>query len=527
MSTMSEKSRTHTVLCVLGLCIWNLACAIDATALSVALPTISNELHADSISIYWAGAAFVLCSAVFQPIFASITAFGQRFAILLALSFFTVGSIVCALSHNVATLIAGRCLQGCGGGGLIILTYVVMASLFNLEQRSQYTSVIGMVWTVGTVCGPVIGGGFAEVSWRGIFWLNVPLAAISFFLVVFYMHIEQKPPESIMARLKKIDWLGCFLLSTSLTLITMSISWGGVMYSWSSWRTLVPLIGGVLVLVGWVMYSYSGIISNPMIPLVVLNDRTAAISYFGNLVHGLAQFGILYYLPLYYQVALSYSPLISGLALLPQCLLSGPSTAITGLLIAKTHLTKPFSFIGWLLFTYGLTELNLLTSSTTVFDWIILNIPSGIGLGILFASLSLSTQASAENRADCSPEEKVKVKTFSAGLNPFFRAVGQASGIAIGQSVFSNQISARLGPETGRDAVALVSELKNLEVSDPQRVVIVNAFVGSLRVLWWILVSTTALLAVLTLFTRDFAFVIDESVESEMAEVRCSDGESA
>lgn len=72
---------------------------------------------------------------------------------------------MCALANNAAILIAGRCLQGCGGGGLIILTYVVMASLFSLEQRSQYTSVIGMIWTVGTVCGPVIGGGFAESSW--------------------------------------------------------------------------------------------------------------------------------------------------------------------------------------------------------------------------------------------------------------------------------------------------------------------------------------------------------------------------
>lgn len=72
---------------------------------------------------------------------------------------------MCALAHNAAVLIAGRCLQGCGGGGLIILTYVVMASLFSLEKRSQYTSVIGMIWTVGTVCGPVIGGGFAEISW--------------------------------------------------------------------------------------------------------------------------------------------------------------------------------------------------------------------------------------------------------------------------------------------------------------------------------------------------------------------------
>lgn len=118
------------------------------------------------------------------------------------------------------------------------------------------------------------------------------------------MHIEQKPMASTMTQLKKIDWVGCILLSASLTLILMSISWvctlspvaklslhllqGGIMYSWGSWRTILPLVLGIVILFGWVVYSYSGIKSDPMIPLVVLNDRTAAISYFGNLVHGLA-----------------------------------------------------------------------------------------------------------------------------------------------------------------------------------------------------------------------------------------------
>jgi hypothetical protein len=238
------------------------------------------------------------------------------------------------------------------------------------------------------------------------------------------------------------------------------------------------------------------------------------------------QFGLLYYLPLYYQAALGYSPIISGLALLPQCLLSGPFTAITGLLIAKTHVTKPFSFAGWVLFAYGLIELNLLSSSTTVFGWVVLNIPSGIGLGILFTSLSLATQSSAEQRADCSVEEKVKVKAFSAGLNPFFRALGQACGIAVGQAAFSNQITKNLGPTMGRDAVALVSDLRKMAGSDPQKIVIVDAFVGSLKVVWWILAALTSLLAVLTLFTRDFSFgEVARPSDNEKAEVKSSDGE--
>lgn len=165
------------------------------------------------------------------------------------------------------------------------------------------------------------------------------------------------------------------------------------------------------------------------------------------------------------------------------------------------HLAKSLSFIGWLLLAYGGTELNLLNSSTIVFDWIIFNIPSEIGLGILFKSIT--------------------------GADTSFRALDQACGIAVGQSVFPNQISARLSPEVSRDALLFFSELKNVKVSDPQRMVIVDAFVRCLRVLRWILVALTASLAVLKFSTRDFAFVKGERPgNGEKAEIGCSNRES-
>jgi MFS family permease len=109
--------------------------------------------------------------------FASLSAFGHKFAIIFALTCFTCGSLVCALARNAATLIAGRCVQGMGGGGLIILTYVIMAHLFTLQERSKYTSIIGLIWTFGTVFGPLIGGGFAEFHWVSYFLRMIfPLA---------------------------------------------------------------------------------------------------------------------------------------------------------------------------------------------------------------------------------------------------------------------------------------------------------------------------------------------------------------
>jgi hypothetical protein len=199
-----------------------------------------------------------------------------------------------------------------------------------------------------------------------------------------------------------------------------------------------------------------------------------------------------------------YFPITNIIHQLPQCLLSGPFTAITGILIGKTHLTKPFNIIGWLLFVYGIIELNLLDADTSVFGWIVLNIPSGIGMGMLFASLSLATQASAEHRADCSDEQRARVKAMAAGLNPFFRALGQAFGIAVGQAAFSNAILNRVGPDVGRDVAGLIDSIKHLPKSSSTKTMLSLAVVESLRVVWWILVGLTALVVMLTLFTKEF-----------------------
>lgn len=214
-------------------------------------------------------------------------------------------------------------------------------------------------------------------------------------------------------------------------------------------------------------------------------------------------FGLLYYLPLYYQTAKGYSPVISGLASLPQCILSGPSTAFASTVIGKTHVIKPFSLVGWLLFVYGTATLNVLGTDTTVWGWIILNIPSGIGIGILFASLALATQASAEARADLPYAERMKVKAVAAGLNPFFRALGQAFGIAICQAAFTNELNKRLGNSIASDAASFVEVIRGMPADDPQRITIVNAFVESLKIVWWILFSMSCLMVVLTFFTRD------------------------
>lgn len=155
---------------------------------------------------------------------------------------------------------------------------------------------------------------------------------------------------------------------------------------------------------------------------------------------------------------------------------------------------------------YGVMELSLLEESTSIFHWIVLNIPSGVGLGILFSSLALATQASAENRANCSAEERIKVKTMAAGLIPFFRVLGQACGIVVGQAAFTNGVSSVLGREAGRDAAALVGRIRDMPTAEREKTV--HAFLQGLATVWWILLGLTVTMFVLTFITKDFSLKV-------------------
>ena len=130
---------------------------------------------------------------------------------------FTVGSIIAAVANNVSVLLMGRCVQGVGGGGLVVLTYVIVTDMVTLRERGKYMSVISLQWAIGSVIGPVIGGAFAErVTWRWIFWLNIPLCVIGAFGIPICLRLHRKE-ESIWTKLRSFDWVGSFLFVAATT----------------------------------------------------------------------------------------------------------------------------------------------------------------------------------------------------------------------------------------------------------------------------------------------------------------------
>ena len=248
---------------------------------------MSQKLHGTAIEAFWSGTSFLITSTVFQPNFASLSdIFGRRSLILVALIFFTVGAIVSALAKNFTIILVGRSIQGIGGGGIISLTEIIVTDVVPLRERGKYFGFLSMMWALGSVSGPLIGGAFSqEVSWRWIFWINLPFCALGFVLIPLFLNLNHRT-TSFVEKLKRVDWVGSVLFVASMMSLLIPITWGGVMYPWDHWRTLVPLVLGVVGLVGFVLYE-KFMAKEPLIRLGVFSTRTALVNYVGTVMHGM------------------------------------------------------------------------------------------------------------------------------------------------------------------------------------------------------------------------------------------------
>lgn len=505
------KPTIRLVLTFGTLAVITLMVALDGTSLSVALPIMARALKGTAIEAFWAGTSFLLCSTIFQPSFAELShIFGRKPLVMVALVFFLIGAVVAATANGFGSLLVGRSLQGVGGGGLIALTEILVTDMVPLRQRGQWFGIISAMWSIGSVTGPIVGGAFAQAaSWRWIFWINLPFIGLALVLVPLTLILAFKV-SSLADKLRRVDWIGSVLFIGSTTSFLIPITWGGVSYAWDSWRVLAPLIIGIVGLAVFVVFE-EYVAKEPLIRLDVFKNRTAAASYFETTLHGMILWCILYYMPLYYEAVKGETPIIAGISLFPATFTVAPAAMVTGIVISKTGRYRWAIWSGWVLTTMGTGILYLLDVNTTTVQWVFLNLVSGLGMGVLFPSMAFSIQAATIN----------KDLAFAVALFSFFRAFGQAIGVAVGGVIFQNQLKKKLltypllAPMAGAyasDASGLVQIIKTMQ-HGPARTQLIQSYAESLKLVW-IVMCALAGLALLSSFLIK-GFELDRALDTE------------
>lgn len=254
--------------------------ALNQTVVATAIPTISNEFKSAS-GYAWISAAYLLANAVAAPIWSKLSdIWGRKVILLTAVALYFSFSIICAVSQSMQMLIIGRSFQGAAGGGLIQIVYATISDIFSMRERTFYLGLLQIMWATAGGLGPLIGGMFVEyVSWRWVFWINLPISFIVFCVLWAFLDVHN-PKTKMIPGLQAVDWYGSFSLLTFMVTLLLGLNFGGNVFSWSSPLVICLLVFGLLMTAVFVLCERKA--RFPLVPL----DLFRTVSNVGALVIG-------------------------------------------------------------------------------------------------------------------------------------------------------------------------------------------------------------------------------------------------
>jgi len=409
--------------------------AIDSTIIATAVPSIVRDIGGFA-EFPWLFSIYLLAQAVSVPLYGKVSdLFGRKPVILWGIGLFLAGSIMCGAAWNVWVLIAFRVVQGLGAGAIMPTTITIVGDLYSVRERATVQGYIASVWGLSSVVGPTLGGVFSEyVSWRWIFFVNIPLCLLAAGMIFRKFH------EKVTRSHPVIDYRGAALLTTGLTLVILGVLEGGQAWAWDSAQSIVILVVGVAALVAFGFVERSS--PEPVLPLWVFRRRLLITAGLTSAGVGAILLGLTSYVPTYVQDVLGTGPLVAGFAL-ATLLLGWPISASQA---GKIYLRIGFrgcALIGSAVVLAGAALMLLLGEHSSVFAVAGCCLVIGLGLGLTAAPTLIAAQSSVDWGE----------RGVVTANNIFLRSLGSSLGVAVFGAVANATI--RSHPDAARLTTAV------------------------------------------------------------------------
>ncbi|KYQ93386.1 major facilitator superfamily protein [Tieghemostelium lacteum] len=460
--TREPLKRKQILIIFSGLMISLFLSALDTTIVATALPAIVADMgRLEQLS--WVVTVYLLTSTSVAPLFGKFSdIFGRKPMLLFSLSVFLIGSILCATSYSLLMLIASRAVQGIGGGGLMSAVMIVMAEIVPLRERGKYQGLLGAVYAVSSVVGPLIGGTFTDrLNWRWAFWINLPIGAVALIVVFFALKLPQDTLP-FKEGVKRIDAIGTLTLVSAVVSFLLAMSWGGETYQWDS-PIVISLFSASILLLSIFIIAEKFLTKNPIIPLVLFKNRNYVLCSMGSFLLGFIMFGVIYYIPLYFQMVKNETATYSGLQLLPTMLFIVICGSISGILITKFGHYKTYPILGMLMMTVGCFLLTLWNDQSKQIHYIAYQSIIGMGIGFTMQILVLVAQNSVE----------YSLISISTATISFWRTIGGVISVSLFNTILNQQFQSNL-----RQLLRLYPDILNGMPSDQFQADFITTFEG-------------------------------------------------
>lgn len=450
--------------------------SLDRLIVSTAIPEITNEFNSAG-DIGWYGTAYMLTNCALQLVFGKIyTCFHVKHVFLTSIMLFEVGSAICGAAPSSIAFIIGRAIAGVGSGGVMSGVLVIVVYAVPLHNRPKWQGMIGAVFGVSSITGPLIGGAFTtNVTWRWCFYLNLPLGGVVVVVIFFLLDIADpaNKPTSLVEKLKHLNLSGVLVLVLGVVCLCLALQWGGTKYAWNARRIIALLVLAGLFLIAFALIQVAWPKTATLPPRIFI-QRSIFSGFWVSCCQGGHIVMLIYYLPIWFQAIQNVSAVSSGIHLLPMVIPLIISAVVTGQLVSRIGYYTPFMIFGVCLASIGSGLLTTLQIDTAKGMWIVFQILYGFGLGCCAQAPNMAAQTVL-------PREDVAI---GASLMFFGQQVFGSIFTTVGQSILDNQLTTRLAnlpnitPELIQNTGA--TEFLNL-ISTEDHTAALNAYNDSLR----------------------------------------------